>query len=231
MKRFSLIGGILFSCAFATTAQGQTNETEPAVNQIALKDIWAYGMPGTRDIRELEPDKFGPLTRKLSTTEQISLSEKSLVNQAISPIRHKTLERSSIPAFAVAGTGVDALREAAAVLSGKKKPQVTFPTNSHVSIVFFSYPYGAYVHLVKVEQHSGQVVISYRFVPHETAELTRHFALIPLGKLSPGEVKVDTKRLPLEKKFTDAGFKEPPSSADSQVVAQSFRFKVEDRSD
>lgn len=212
-----------------TVSQMSYAEEKPVV--IPLKEIWAFEMPGTRDIRELEPDKFGPRIRKLNTAEQIARGEKSLTNQAISHLKHTKPGQAAIPAFAVAGTGVDALREAAAVLSGKKKPQATFSANSDVSIVFFSYLCGSYVYLDKVEQQSGLIVISYRFVPHETREVTNHLALIPLGKLPPGEVKVDIKRLPLEKKFLDVGFKELPSSAGSQIVAQSFRFTVKDISD
>jgi hypothetical protein len=203
----------------------ETNAS-PEKKEIPLKDIWAYRMPGTRDVRDLEPDKFGPHLSKLSSAEQIELTDKSLFSQIGSHLGFNKPGQSAAQSFAVAGTGADALREAAAVMSATKNPRTSMSTSSNVSVLFFSHSFGCYVHLVKVETQPGQIVISYRFVPHETKELTSHFALIPLGKLSPGEVKVDIKRVPIEKTFSDAGFKEPDSSWDSRVVAQSFRFKV-----
>ena len=212
------------------SALAETN-AQPEKKEIPLKDIWAYEMPGTRDVRELEPDKFGQSIRKLSSAEQIGIIGKSLTTRVLSSLEHIKPGQSARQAFVVTGTGADALREAAEVLSGKKKPQSSFPANSSVSVVFFSHLFGSYVHLDKVEQQPGLIIISYRFVPHETADLTKHFALIPLGKLPPGEVRVDVKRSPMEKKFIDAGFTELPSSADSQVIAQPFRFTVKGKSD
>jgi hypothetical protein len=156
---------------------------------------------------------------------------KSLTSQIGSRLQFSKPGQSAAQAFAVAGAGKDALREAAAVMSGKKKPQTSFSANSNVSVVFFSHSFNCYVHLDKVELQPGLIVISYRFVPHETKQMSSHFALIPIGKLPPGEVKVDIKRLPMGKTFTDAGFKEPASSWESQVVAQPFRFTVKGKSD
>jgi hypothetical protein len=229
MKNILVVCGILALLTLLAHAMANEPRKETAkIVEIPLKDIWAYQMPGTRDARELEPDKFGPQIRKLSTAEQLRITDKSLMNQIGTQLQHDKPGQSARQAFAVARTGVDALREAAAVLSGKKKPQASFGANTNVSLVFFSYSSGYYVYLNKVELQPGLVVISYRFVPHETKEMTSHFALIPLGRLQPGEVKVDIKRSPWEKKFLDAGFKEPPGSVETQIVSRSFRFTVKD---
>lgn len=225
MRSLALAIGMLI-IQLAVRATVAEPNAQPEKREIPLKEIWAYGMPGTRDAHDLEPDKFGPSVTTLSSAEQIKLSGKSLATQILSHLQYNKPSQSALKAFAVAGTGKDALREAAEVLSGMRKPQASFPANSEVSVAFFSHLFGCYVHLNKVEQQPGLVVISYRFVPHETAQLTRHFALIPLGKLSPGEVKVDIKRSPMEKKFLDAGFTEQPRSTDAQVIAQPFRFTV-----
>jgi hypothetical protein len=215
---------IMFVSSFVLSANSEE------ATEIPLKDIWAYQMPGTRDVRDLEPDKFGPQIRKLSSAEQLKKYETSLTNQILGKLDFNKLGQKANPGFAVEGIGADALREAAAVLSGTKKPPTSFAANSNVSVVFFSHQSGYYVHLDKVEQRPGLVTISYQFVPHETRNLTRHFALIPLGKLPSGDVKVDIKRLPMQKKFIDAGFKESDSSAESRV-AQSFRFSVKGKND
>jgi hypothetical protein len=214
----------------AVTALAKT-DGQPEKQEIPLKDIWAIRMPGTRNLYDLEPDKFGPSVRKLSSAEQIKIAEKSLITKALRPLEYNKPGQSALQAFTVPGIGADALREAAAVLSGTKKPQTLFLPNSDLSIVFFSHSFSYYVHLDKVEKQRELIVISYRFVPHDTKEITRHFALIPIGKFPPGKVKVDIKRLPMSKSLADAGFKEPPSSFDAQVVAQSFLFRVKGKSD
>ena len=91
---------------------------------------------------------------------------------------------------------------------------------------FFSHAFGYYVHLRKVEQEPGKIVITYRFAPHRTKEMTNHFALIPLGNLSPGKVKVESVRAPIDSQLTVAGFKEPSAAMAMQVVAQPFEFEV-----
>lgn len=217
---------LLALSASAAMAAGQ-NEKKGAV-EIPIKEVWAYQMPGTRDVRDLEPDKFGPQIRKLSTAEQLKKSEKSLASQILSKLEFIKPGQKADQGFAVTGIRADALREAAAVLSRKKKPQTSFPANSELSVVFFSHLSGYYVHLDKVEKQPGLVVISYQFVPHETRNLTKHFALIPLGRLPSGNVSVDIKRLPMQKKFIDAGFQEADRLAESQV-AQSFRFTVTEK--
>ncbi len=230
MRTFVLACGMSLVCSVAIIVLAETTAQDEE-HVIPLKDIWAFQMPGTRDVHDLEPDKFGPRISKLSSAEQLKVTGKSLTSQIATHLDYNKPGQSALQAFAVSGIGADALREAAAVLSGKKKPQTLFLPNSDLSIVFFSHPFSYYVHLDKVEQQPGRVVISYRFVPHDTKEITRHFALIPIRKLPPGKVKVDIKRLPMSKSLPDTGFKELPSSFDAQVVAQSFLFTVKGKSD
>jgi len=182
-------------------------------------------------VRELEPDKFGPKIQKLSSAEQVALSEKSLTTQILTPLGRNKPGQTAIQAFAVIGTGADALRRAAEVLSSKKKAQTSFPANGEVTVVFFSYLYGSYVRLNKVEQQPGLINITYSFVPHETAQLTRHFALIPLGKLPSGDVQVDIQQTQTGQKITDDGIKGSAPSVESQIVSKSFRFKVKKKDD
>jgi hypothetical protein len=230
MSRFVIICAAIVACLTSLSASAEPNVSQ-ATKSIPLKDIWAYQMPGTRDVRELEPDKFGPRIRKLSSAEQLEVTGKSFLSQLGSRLQSFKPGQPAPQAFAVAGTGADALREAAAVLSGTRKSQLSFPENTNVSVVFFSREFNYYVHLDKVEQLPGQLSISYRFVPHETKDMTQHVALIPIGQLPPGTVKVDIKRLPMGTKFSEAGFKEPPGAVDSQIIAQSFRFTVNGKSE
>ena len=88
------------------------------------------------------------------------------------------------------GTGIDALRRAHAVFAEGKKPRDTFAPESAITIVFFSYQFGTYVHLQQVELRENIIDVEYRFVPHGEIYLTAHFALIPLGKLPIGKYQV-----------------------------------------
>lgn len=214
MNRSSLTLGFAIALLLTEVAiPASPNEQAEAVT-IPLGKIWAYEMPETRDVRELEldakePDKATPLTSGILTT-----------------LTYNKPGQTAKPAFVVAGTGIDALREAAAVLVDGKKPRASFPASSDVSIVFFSNAFGYYVHVRKVEQEPGKIVVTYRFAPHRTKEMTNHFALIPLGKLPPGKVKVEFVRAPIDPQFAVAGFKEPDAKVDAQVIARPFEFEV-----
>jgi hypothetical protein len=208
------IGLVLVAYATATIVSAAEQKKQSEAVEIPLNTVWAYNMPGTRDVRALELES-DPANRK--ATPLTSGVLQSLINSKRG--------QEAKPGFAVAGMGVDALREAHSVLADNGKPQTSFTTNDNVSVVFFSHPFNYYVHLSKVEQKPDKVVITYSFVPHRTKEMTRHFALIPLGKLSPGKVKVEIVRAPMQpQKIT--GFKPPSAETDARIVARPFQFEV-----
>ncbi len=204
---------------------GQPAESNTAI--IPLKEIWAYEMPGTRDVRKLEPDKFGEAAEKLTSSEQLQLFEKSLTSQILQTLGFNKPGQQPKRGFAVMGTGADALREAHAVLVKGRNPKESLPVGSEISVVFYSHLFGYYVRLHEIKKQPGAIVIQYHFVPHRTKEMTRHFALIPVGELAPGDVKVEILRSPQEQNLAAAGFKAPDAATDSRVVSQSFRFRVE----
>lgn len=177
---------------------------------IPLKDIWAYRMPGTRDINELASPK----------------GEESLVETVLKQIRGI---RSEDHGMAVLGEGVDALRAFHRIRTeGLSRNQIAF--DAPVSLVFFTKSQGWYVHLMSVEkaENSNRFTIRYRFVPHETAESTQHLAVIPLGKLPPGKYTVRVERAAMEKTYLDLGFPEPPPQQIAKVSG-SFGFIVLER--
>jgi hypothetical protein len=227
MRSIAFIGQIVLGFTLATALHGQTASDLPKPKIIPLKDIWAYEMPGTRDVWELEPDKFGVKVRDLSSQEQSKRYKESLIFQIRNHFGMPKSQQMALPGFAVLGSGMDALRNAHAVLVKGKQPRKAFPENSAVSIVFFSKVFDYYVHLEKVEKQGNTITIKYFFVPHR-GDGTAHFALIPLGKMPVGEIKVDAVRSPLPKMSDVAGFGAPPSTAlDSIVVCRPFSFKVE----
>jgi len=137
--------------------------------EIALKSIYARNIPGTIALDE------GIREDSRSTEQGILVGE---INQSLRYLPDGKKPRS---AFAVVGTGDKALKEAHAVLFGKGPPKQTLPADSNLSVVFFSYEVGSYVHLVKAFRNKNDISVQYLFVPHETKEMTHHFALIPIG--------------------------------------------------
>lgn len=192
--------------------RGESDGEKPdgEVVEIPLDQIWAYKMPGTRDLREL------PAAR---ADERLIAS----IRRSLEPkLDHKQAERG----FAVLGTGDEALRHAHDVLVSGDDATVRFPAGKELSAIFFTYQSPFYVHLATVERTGFAIKISYRFVPHESGETTEHVALIPLGELPPGRYRVSVKSAPMEKKYTDQGFPPIPDSAGLQLVSRPFHFIV-----
>jgi hypothetical protein len=185
--------------------------------EIPLRDIWAYRMPGTREIGKLEKDRppqwnYGRLIRD--------------IRNVLGTARPKGKDAGT--AFAVSGTGIDALREAHAVLVEEKKPRDKFPAGNDVSIVFFSYSFGSYVELNSVRRRVHDIDIRYRFRTHATMDLTDHIAIIPLTSLTDGKYRVNVIQSLVDKKVSpkyESRFFEPEVA--SKIVSGPFEFSVE----
>lgn len=194
---------------------------------VSLDQIWAYDMPGARDVCELEPDNFGEQTRTLPDAERISLSKDSLTQQIRRAIKYSVPRSTDAkPGFAVLGRGLEALRAAYQVLVRGESIQATFPEDAEVSLVFFSHLAGSYVRLENAERRGNKIEIRYRFVAHRTKDATNHFALIPLGKLPPGKYQVDIVQLPIEHPNRTAEMAYLPPDKARRIVCQPFSFTV-----
>ena len=176
---------------------------------IPLNEIWANDMPGTKDIDELHkqwrPEDIRRLLQKPAPKEE-----------------------SARPTFAVQGKGFEALRNSYEVLVKEKDPKRSFDANTEISIVFFSRDDNWYVHLQSVELKNKTITLSCNMVTHETQETTRHFALIPIGKLSSGKYQVNVvvsqvdksgqpKPHPLDKEIVN------------RIISGSSTFSIEER--
>lgn len=210
MKSLLFAVGIVVAVVPCITAMAQpSNEESKAVN-IPLDEIWGYNMPGTYDVRKMD--------------DQRAAKQVEAIRRALSTTPPQGKEAKA--GFAVVGNGLDALGEANAVLVDGKKRSPTLPADSEISVVFFSYQFGPYVHLHKVARRGNVVEIRYRFVPHKTEEVTEHFALIPMGKLAPGKVQVEIIQSPMEQQFVIAGWKDIAPDLARRVVCKSFSFSV-----
>ena len=225
MQACLLSGGMLFLHFFATSALAETESARSEKKYIPLNEVWAYEMPGTKDVRELEPDKFGPILKTLSTADQIRKMESSTLGAILKQIQSTKPVRNASNGFIVAGTGTEALKATYAVLVGDKKASQSFPPNTKLSIVFFSHLFGQYVHIQRVQQRDNLFEVGYYFEPHLTKEMTFHFALIPIGDLAPGSYEVKCARL-MPKKYGTDGIKAPSVDEERKVVAQSFQFEI-----
>ena len=188
---------------------------------IPLKDIWAWEMPGTQDVRNLEPNNYGPNTKQHSSEERAKLEKAALAEQireALSGYPWLPTAGAKITdlksGFAVSGIGFEALQKAKRTLADKKEPSESFPADQDISVIFFSRIFGDYCHLDHVTRTGNHIEIAWRFVQHGNDWATEHFAIIPLGKLLPGQYEV--KILQLQK----------PSDWGAKIVCKSFSFSV-----
>jgi hypothetical protein len=187
--------------------EGQAKDTI----EIPLDQIWAYNMPGTRDIRDLEPEQRPEHLQSLSIDKQRALLQKrlwipiavSLTEVSPSWPREGQTAR---PGFAVAGTGRDALEETYDVLVKGEKPHESFDPGSEITLVFFSYQMGSFVHLHNINRRGNDVELRYRIVSHTDRYLSAQLALIAMGELPLGKYSVTVVQLPTGRELFDGGF-------------------------
>jgi len=142
------------------------------------------------------------------------------------PTKQQSNTASSQSGFAVAGTRMDALREAHQVLTLGRPVVSEFPSGSDITLVFYSKTSGTYVHLTNVERCRTDITISYQFTPHATAQVTEHIALVPLGALAPGKYSVDIVRSPTDSKYAKLGFGELSQEEADRIVCHPFSFVI-----
>jgi hypothetical protein len=207
----------LFFVAGCDTSPPSSASSAPAGVHIPLKDIWAWGMPGTKDVRDLDSDQK-PLIWKI---------DKALNRN---PFDLPPDQRDAGSAFALAGTEASVLQDAAAILAGEKKADERFSTEDDVWVCFYSLPLGSSVHIRDVELTGNVVKVSFVFFAHKTKAITSHFALVPLGKLTSGKYSVEIVQMPMDtsdfllmKKLD----KDIDKEAERKYVCKPFSFFVD----
>lgn len=229
MKWFCLISVFVLILFSQRNASSETPQDQPKATIIPLDQIWGYEMPGTRDIRELEPKRQ---TGNMPTEEVIRGSLILQIRQALGN-RPKAGEQAG-PALVVVGTGKEALKNAhAAIMAKDKKESVpirqqlearVLPFDAELSVVFYSYMCGRYVRIISVEQSEKLITVKYQLVSHITGDMTIHFALIPLGKLHQGAVQVKIMQVP---SVNTEGQRATPLQNVESIICDGFTFAVE----
>lgn len=196
--------------------------------EIPLDEIWAYSMPGTKDVRELE----GTPSEELSIEEQRKRIRSGLWHQIAVSLTADSSEawprkgETAGPGFAVLGKGADALKAAYEVLVEGAKPRETFPCGADISIVFVSYQFGSYVHLQEVSRLGDVIRIRYSFVSPVDEIMTAHLALIPIGQLPVGEYNVEVDSVPIDP--SSDRLTNSKREWAHRFVSQPFAFEIEE---
>ena len=184
---------------------------------VPLNEIWAYDMPGTRKVGDLDAVKSAEGGTKHPIVNEIVRSL---------GLKRPTETKSVGPAFIVQGTEKEALRNAHAVLTNVAKPSTKFSSANDLTLVFYTSLGGPYAHIDSVERTGRTITAKYRLVSHNTREDTLHFALIPLGPLGSGtyEVKIDLLGL-----FDQTGARKEPKAKSKNIVCSDTTFDVTER--
>jgi len=173
----------LFS-VFAIATHGPI---EPVVS-IPLNTIWAWKMPGTKDVRKLEADcdKF----KKMVADEQI---QKSVAVNTFS-LLNPNFNKDAGSVFVVDAVGLAALKQANAILAKEQEPKDNFKAGSALTLVFYAYTSSQRVHINEVLKGKNEIIVKYHFHVHGLRMSTSHYALVPLGEGLRGKIKVTIER-------------------------------------
>lgn len=209
MKRLITIGLVILSASAASA------------DEIPLDSIWAYHLPGTKDIQELEPL---PDLRDPSFKDAYSGSSVVKIARYLSTY---VPEKKAGPGFVVVGTGKDALDRAYSVVQEKAKhkkaEQPIMPRDTDLSLVFYAYTAGCPLEIESVEKSAGSVTVKYRFVTRDAVHGSKKFAIIPLGRFEEGTVRVDIEQIPTD----DPKVAEVVQRVNAErLICDSFSFDV-----
>lgn len=188
------------------------------LREVPLDSIWGHELRGTKDIQGLGPESKGRI-------EQVYrlLAKRPKQGQKAGPV------------IVVEGEGREALNNAYVAIRNRVKykipPQTLMREKVPLSLFFYTYIGGRWVKLESVEIDKAKptitrVTIKYRFISHLTLDSTVHFALIPIGEMPAGVVKVYVEQLPpiMDMKGTEGTMRD-----ERQLVSDSTSFGVQPR--
>ncbi len=211
MNRNPTIVALLLASLVSANSFAQTRNIESKSEIVPLDEIWAWKMPGTKNVGTLDAVKIG------GTTEHPILRD-IFKGFGVLPKGDR-----AAPAFVVDGVGKIALENARAFFRKEHRRTEEVPANMNLSLIFFSHSAGQYCHLVAVERSERLVTVKYRFVGHASADNTIHFALVPIGKFAPGVVEVKIEQ---QNSIKESGAERPPIPGMERLVSDSFSFTV-----
>jgi hypothetical protein len=203
-----------------STAEPTKKDAETVT--IPLDQIWAYKLPGTRDIQVLESEHKKLTGKALLDPISVAWAERA------EKLKWKNLTR---PGFAVQGKGAAALAAAKSIIVEGKNPQSSFPSTADITIVSIAEPVkGARIRPHKVSHQGGTIRIEYELDQVLGGSGRLNLALIPLGKMSKGKYRVEFTQVVSGKAPEHPIFK--PMKLDPnwqrRYQCQPFEFRVTD---
>ncbi len=149
--------------------------------EIPLDQIWASHRWNARDTRSLDWKRF--------ENQPLSIG-------ALGALWQLNKDRAE-PGFVVPGIGQEALIAAHKNLPEGEKPTNVLPVGTDFSIVYFSHPNDS-TSFGRVERRGNLIeIVCYHYMPSGSGIPPSQLALVPLGKLSVGEYRVNViERLP-----------------------------------
>ena len=225
MYPISNVAGLTVAILLLSVANAEPpkDKAEPVI--IPLDQIWAYKMPGTRDIEEF-PRRPDMLLMELVFDLRWERAER---------LRFKGMAK---PGFAVSGSGRSALHAALAVFLDGGMRCAEFSPEDEIAIVFFSEFISRYrVQIREVKRKENEIEIRYE-LELSVAESGEgrsfvNFALIPLGKLPVAKYHVQIRQLPRDLTPTEIelGLKPLDEKWSRNFLCKPFSFAVTEKAD
>jgi hypothetical protein len=205
-------GAIAFCCSLMVVSLAVGANPKTNSRAIPLDQIWAWKMPGTKDVGKLDAVKTGGTT------------EHPILHDVFAGIGSLPKGKRAAPAFVVEGVGKTALDNARSVFKKETNRVEKVPPNTELSLVFYSHGAGQhFCRLVSVEKSERLIKVKYRFFDHSLAVSRIHFAFIPIGKFAPGVVEVKIEQ---QDSTNLAGSVRPPVREMERLVSGPFSFEV-----
>jgi hypothetical protein len=211
---------LIFIFLSTRSALAQAPTEKPTV--VPLKEIWAFGMPRSRDIAELD-------------RRQRTLTGESLFEAVMGALgdSEKWKQKGQLvgPGFVASGSELDALRAAHNVLVKETKPPKTLSSIDEVWLVFFACGFSGHrMNIERVQRRGQEIDVRFEVIRdvRDVVERMRtpRLGLIPLGRLSPGAYHVKFTPL-ITNKSTRTKTEQADQSWISKCVSNSFSFTVE----
>lgn len=214
--RVSALLALFFYCSLSYA--------EKAV-EIPLNEVWANMssryMLAAKQLAKLEPEYFG---RRENRRGPFTDSMTNQIQKALSAeFPPKSIMK---PGLVVMGKGREALEYTYAVLVKGQPTQDKFPKGSEISAVFFTRVIG-YMHLMQIQRVGNTITISYCLEPTASnAIVSAKIAIIPLGKLPPGEYRVNIRGFSKEPDDRNSDCESIPDDRMKKLICQPFEFSI-----
>ena len=111
------------------------------------------------------------------------------------------------------------------LVENQECPQ-SFCEDSDVFVVFFAHDFSNHVWIKNVERAGDIIEVQYGIIPYRQKVNSISFALIPIGKLTPGQYQVKFTQLPMDKQLIQEGFKSVSDESIARVICKPFAFSV-----